>query len=111
MRKKTALAMALLPNPKVLLLDEPFEGVDPVTSRTICGLLQQAAHRGTTILFTTHSLHLAQSIATQFVVMLDGRVVWDASAADVDGSLEQRYFKLVGPIEAREVDWLGWRRS
>ena len=111
MRKKTALAMALLPNPKVLFLDEPFEGVDPVTSRTICDLLQQAAERETTILLTTHSLALAQRVATQFVVMLDGRLVWNAMAPDVDGSLEQQYFKLVGPIGTRKVDWLGWQRS
>ncbi len=111
MRKKTALAMALLPNPKVLFLDEPFEGVDPVTSQTICDLLQQAAESGTTILLTTHSLALAQSVATQFVVMLDGRLVWNAMATTVDGSLERQYFKLVGPIGTREVDWLGWQRS
>ena len=74
-RKKTALAMALLPNPKVLFLDEPFEGVDPVTSCTICGLLRQAAERGTTVLLTTHSLSLAQKISSQFVIMINGRLV------------------------------------
>lgn len=110
-RKKTALAMALLPNPKVLFLDEPFEGVDPVTSRTICGLLQQAAERGTTVLLTTHSLFLAESIASQFIVMLDGRLVWNVSAADFSGPLEQHYLDLVEQVEAGEVDWLGWQQS
>ena len=111
MRKKTALAMAFLPNPKVLFLDEPFEGVDPVTSRTICELLRQAARRETTILLTTHSLSLAQSVGTQFVVMLDGQLAWNGPATDVDGPLEQYYFELVGLQQAREVDWLGWRQS
>lgn len=110
-RKKTALAMALLPNPRVLFLDEPFEGVDPVTSRTICELLRQAAERETTVLLTTHSLFLAQSIASQFVIMVDGQLVWNVSAKDVSGPLEQHYMDLVEPIEAGEVDWLGWRQS
>lgn len=110
-RKKTALAMALLPNPKVLFLDEPFEGVDPVSSRTICGLLQQAAEKGTTVLLTTHSLFLAQSIASQFVIMIDGRLVWNVSATDVSGPLEQHYLDLIEPTEGGKVDWLGWRQS
>lgn len=110
-RKKTALAMALLSNPKVLFLDEPFEGVDPVTSCTICGLLQQAAERGTTVLLTTHSLFLAQKISSQFVIMINGRLVWNVSATDVSGPLEQHYLELVRPIEAGKVDWLGWRQS
>ena len=110
MRKKTALAMALLPNPRVLFLDEPFEGVDPVTSRTVCELLRQAARKGTTILLTTHSLSLAQSVASQFVVMLNGQLAWNGSATDVYGPLERHYFELVGRQEARRVDWLGWRQ-
>ena len=110
MQKKTALAMALLPNPKVLLLDEPFEGIDPVTSRTVCGLLRQAARNGTTILLTTHSLALAQSVGTHFVVMLDGQLAWNGSASDVDGPLERHYFELVGPQQERRVDWLGWQQ-
>ena len=110
-RKKTALAMALLPNPKVLFLDEPFEGVDPVTSCTICGLLRQAAERGTTVLLTTHSLFLAQRISSQFVIMIEGRLIWNGPATDVSGTLEQHYLDLVGPIEAGKVDWLGWRQS
>lgn len=110
MRKKTALAMALLPNPKVLFLDEPFEGVDPVTSRTVCELLCHAARKETTILLTTHSLSLAQSVGTQFVVMLDGQLAWNGSASDVDGPLERHYFELVGSQQPRRVDWLGWRQ-
>ena len=110
MRKKTALAMAILPNPKFLFLDEPFEGVDPVTSRTVCDLLRQAARKGTTILLTTHSLSLAQNVATQFVVMLDGQLAWSGSATDVDGPLERHYFELVGPQQATRVEWLGWRQ-
>src|SRR3982751_2614354 len=49
MRKKTALAMALIHNPPVLFLDEPFEAVDPMTSRTIATLLKEASSRGTTV--------------------------------------------------------------
>src|SRR5581483_2875214 len=56
MRKKTSFAMALLPNPQVLFLDEPFEAVDPVTSRIMRDLLQSAARRGVTVFLTAHML-------------------------------------------------------
>ena len=63
MRKKTALAMALLHNPRVLFLDEPFEGIDPVSSKTIDALLRSAASRGVTILLTSHILSIVERLA------------------------------------------------
>ncbi len=54
MRKKTALAMALLPNPEVLFLDEPFEAIDPVTSKIMRDLLVNASRRGVTVFLTSH---------------------------------------------------------
>ena len=56
MRKKTSFAMALLPNPEVLFLDEPFEAIDPVTSKIMRDLLQSVAARGITVFFTSHVL-------------------------------------------------------
>ena len=55
MRKKMSFAMALLPNPTVLLLDEPFEALDPISTRTMIDILRNAAHeRGLTVLLTSH---------------------------------------------------------
>src|SRR6202040_56161 len=69
MRKKTAFAMAVLPNPEVLFLDEPFEAVDPVTSKIMRELLLSAARRGVTVFLTSHILSVAEHIATQFVMI------------------------------------------
>ena len=69
MGKKTALAMAMLHNPRVLFLDEPFEGIDPVSARTIGQLLTAAGSRGITILFTSHILSIVKEVASNVVLM------------------------------------------
>jgi len=106
-RKKTALAMALLPNPKVLFLDEPFEAIDPVTSKTMRDLLVSAAARGVTVFLTSHILPVAEEIANQFVILREGRLVLNASRAELEGSLEQVYFDLAEPAGNVVFDWLG----
>jgi ABC-2 type transport system ATP-binding protein len=62
MRKKTCLAIALLPNRKVLILDRPFEGLDPVMTKTVKKALKQAAMGETTIFLTTHVLTAATDL-------------------------------------------------
>jgi ABC-2 type transport system ATP-binding protein len=107
MRKKTAFAMALLPNPRALFLDEPFEAIDPVTSKIMRDILQSVAGRGITVFFTSHILSLAEQIATQFVMIRKGKIVWDSPAAELPQSLEQHYFELVEAPEVKELVWLG----
>src|SRR5262249_25513149 len=63
MRKKTAFAIALLPNPQVLFLDEPFEAVDPVTAKIMRDLLQSVARHGVTVFLTSHILSMVERIA------------------------------------------------
>lgn len=106
-RKKTALAMALLPNPRVLFLDEPFEGIDPVTSKSIRDMIAMLASRGTTVFLTSHILPIVEKIATQAVMILDGRIVWNAPAAGMAGRLEEFYFDLVDPPPPEDLPWLG----
>jgi len=111
MRKKTALAMALLHNPPVLFLDEPFEAIDPFTSRTIAELLDRVSKRGTTVFLTSHILSTVERLATRFMVIRGGRIVWDAAASELTRPLEDIYFDLIEypPVEA--IEWLGSRRS
>ncbi len=111
MRKKTAFAMALLPNPRVLFLDEPFEAIDPVTSRIMRDLLEAAARRGITVFLTSHVLPIAEQLATQLVMIRQGRIVWDSPAADLPQALEQHYFELVEAPAVEELEWLGSPRS
>lgn len=111
MRKKTALALALLHNPKVLFLDEPFEGIDPVTSKTIRDLLQTLAQRGVTIFFTSHILSIVERLATHYILIRQGRVVWNSEAAALPSALEQMYFDLVESPRTEELEWLGSAQS
>jgi len=111
MRKKTAFAMALLPNPKVLFLDEPFEAIDPVTSKIMRDMLVSIAQRGVTVFFTSHILSVVETIATQLMMIRKGEIVWNSPAGELPQSLEQHYFDLVEAPVVEELEWLGSRRS
>jgi ABC-2 type transport system ATP-binding protein len=111
MRKKTSFAMALLPNPAVLFLDEPFEAVDPVTSKAMRGILVQAAARGVTVFLTSHILAVVEEIASQFVMIRGGRLVWNSTREELPRKLEDLYFELAEPGEVKEIGWLGSARS
>jgi ABC-2 type transport system ATP-binding protein len=107
MKKKTALAMALLPNPRALFLDEPFEGIDPVTAETIRLLLSATAQRGVTILLTSHILSLVDRLADKVVMINHGRIVLDAKTSELPNSLEDLYFELVESAATEDLGWLG----
>jgi ABC-2 type transport system ATP-binding protein len=111
MRKKTALALALIHNPRVLFLDEPFEGIDPVTSKTIRDLLVTLAGRGITIFLTSHILSIVERLATHVVMIRQGRIVWNSTADMLPQELEQHYFDLVEAPKSEELPWLGLRQS
>lgn len=111
MRKKTAFAMALLPNPKVLFLDEPFEAIDPVTSKIMRDLLESISRRGVTVFLTSHILSVVERISTQLIMIRKGKIVWNSPTAEVPQSLEQHYFDLVEAPVVEELEWLGCSRS
>lgn len=111
MRKKTSFAMALLPNPQLLFLDEPFEAIDPVSSKIMRDLLQSIAARGVTVFFTSHVLSAVEQIATQLIMIRKGGIVWNAPIADLPVSLEQHYFDLVETPVLEDLEWLGSARS
>jgi ABC-2 type transport system ATP-binding protein len=110
MRKKTAFAMALLPNPRVLFLDEPFEAIDPVTSKIMRDMLVSIARRGVTVFLTSHILSVVEQISTQLVMIRKGRIVWDSPTGDLPQSLEEHYFDLVEAPVVEELEWLGSSR-
>jgi len=107
MRKKTAFAMALLPNPRVLFLDEPFEAIDPITSKIMRDLLESVARRGITIFLTSHILSVVEQIATQLIMIRKGRIVWDSPISELPRALEEHYFDLVESPVVEELEWLG----
>jgi ABC-2 type transport system ATP-binding protein len=75
MRKKLSLAAALLPNPDLLFLDEPFEGVDAVTARVIRDLLAGFVARGSTVFLTSHVLEIVERLCTHVGIIVRGRLV------------------------------------
>jgi ABC-2 type transport system ATP-binding protein len=107
MRKKTALAMALLHKPRVLLLDEPFEGIDPSSSTVIETMLSQLFRNGVTVLLTSHILSIVQKIATRVVILRRGRIESDFNPPTVNEEVEEVYFKIVGKPQPEVPDWLG----
>jgi len=107
-RKKTALAMALLPNPAVLLLDEPFEGVDPVTLNIIESLLEKAAAGGAAVFLTSHMLPVIQRLTERIMIMRRGEIVWNSERDwRTEQPLDQIYFEIIEPRAIEELDWLG----
>jgi ABC-2 type transport system ATP-binding protein len=106
MRKKTAISMALLPKPKVLLLDEPFEGIDPVTAKLFGRTLRQISERGITTLMATHVLASVEQVATDVLILREGSLVWRASACELNEPLETTYLKHTGYREQEELAWL-----
>ena len=111
MRKKTSFAMALLPNSRVLFLDEPFEAIDPVTSKIMRDLLESIARRGVTVFLTSHILSVVEQIATQLIMIRQGKIVWDSPVADLPQALEQHYFDLVESPVVEDLEWLGSPQS
>lgn len=75
MRKKVALAAAVIHRPQVLFLDEPFEGVDAVSARLIRRLLIQYTEAGSTVVFSGHEMHLVERLCTRVGIMVRGRLV------------------------------------
>jgi len=111
MRKKIALAAALLHNPRVLFLDEPFEAIDPVSARTIKAVLERYTAGGATVVFSSHVMELVESLCDRLAVVAGGRVVAGGTLDEVrrGRSLEEAFVTLVGGSElaAGGLGWLG----
>jgi ABC-2 type transport system ATP-binding protein len=110
MRKKCALAMALLHNPKVLFLDEPFEGIDPVTSRSIKDLLLHMSGKGVTVFLTSHILEVVERLVHSFALVVHGELVCKQTMEETIQSgqtLEDIYFQYVTRRPVEEFEWIG----
>ena len=110
MKKKLALAAALIPNPDLLFLDEPFEGVDAVTSHVIRDLLAGFVARGSTVFLTSHVLEIVEKLCTHVGIIVRGKLVEQASMAalrEQAGTLETRFLQVAG-ADAGAVRTLSW---
>ncbi|MEU7896894.1 ABC transporter ATP-binding protein [Nonomuraea sp. NPDC049152] len=111
MRKKIGLAAALLHNPSVLFLDEPFEGVDPVSANTLTEVLQRYTASGSTVIFSSHVMDLVERLCDWVSVMSGGHIVAQGPIDEVRAgrSLNQAFLDLVGVRHGGEegLTWLG----
>jgi ABC-2 type transport system ATP-binding protein len=118
MRKKTAFAAALIHAPKVLFLDEPFNGLDVLTVRTLCHLLKWlTTERKVTVFFTSHGLDMAERLCDRIAVLHGGSIVREGTIAELredaeehGASLEEIFLSLTG-ARAQADAALAWYGS
>jgi ABC-2 type transport system ATP-binding protein len=124
MQKKLALAAAVIHGPKVLFLDEPFEGVDAIAAGMLKSMLQGMIQRGATIFLTTHVLEIVERLCSHVAIISKGRLVANGSMEELrsgvastlpgaeDGkklTLEEMFLSIVGAGDmepAQELSWL-----
>ncbi|GAA2244860.1 ABC transporter ATP-binding protein [Rarobacter faecitabidus] len=109
MVKKISLACALVHAPRILLLDEPFEAVDPVSASVIRSILVDFTRGGGTVVVSSHVMDLVQRMCDHVAIIAEGRVKAAGTLADVRGgrSLEDRFVELVGGLPERSgLTWL-----
>ena len=111
LRKKAALGCALIHNPSVLVLDEPLEGVDPVSADVIRRLLTRFAGSGSTVLLSSHVMELVEQVCDHVSIIDKGQIVTTGTTGQVRGgkTLQQAFIDLVGPKASDEEgpSWLG----
>jgi ABC-2 type transport system ATP-binding protein len=114
MKKKLALAAALIHNPRLLFLDEPLNGIDPVSGRVVSDLLRRLAQKGVTLFFTSHVLDVVERLCDEVAVIHQGRLIAQGSLDEIrgalgrDASLEDVFLKLVAADVSREdLSWIG----
>src|SRR3954466_901845 len=123
MKKKLALACALIHRPEGLFLDEPFEGVDAIASRTLKDLLSRLTSRGLTVFLTSHVLEIVERLCTDIAIISEGRLVASGPLSELrrgieieaDGqearaamSLEDYFIHVVGGVHQTSDDVLQW---
>jgi ABC-2 type transport system ATP-binding protein len=125
MQKKLALAAAVIHGPKVLFLDEPFEGVDAIAAGTLKAMLQGMIHRGATIFLTSHVLEIVERLCSHVAIIHKGRLVANGSLEElragvalqsVEGprapqeklTLEELFLNIVGKGQDEAVPELSW---
>lgn len=109
MRKKVNLACALVHSPAVLVLDEPFEAVDPLSAQTIQAILRHYTRAGGTVVISSHVMATVQRLCTHVAVIASGRVLAAGTTTEVAAGqdLEERFAQLVGaPAHKEELSWL-----
>lgn len=111
MRKKIGLALELVTSPRLVVLDEPFEAVDPVSANTLQQVLKEYVKLGGTVVLSSHVMATVESLCTHVAVINHGRILVSGTTEEVAAGqdLNSRFLQLVGGHQQREGDlsWLG----
>lgn len=110
MKKKLALACALIHDPEVLFLDEPFEGMDVLSARRVMENLRRLAHRGKTIFLTSHILEIVEKICDEVAIVAAGQAAWQQELKQLpaDSSLERIFLDITSGAGAKPL--LSWAK-
>jgi ABC-2 type transport system ATP-binding protein len=110
MRQKVAIAGALMHKPKILIMDEALNGLDPRSAKIVKDLLNKLASDGVTVIFSTHVLEIAQAICSRVAIMYRGALLSEGNVDDLKrvagmpgSSLEEVFLKLTGTDDVRAV--------
>ena len=95
MRQRLALARALLHDPDLVLLDEPFTGLDPAASGVLRGVLQELRSERRTVIMITHNLAEGLALSTRLAIQVGGRFAWEGFRGQVDADGFERFYHTV----------------
>ena len=97
MKQKLALISAFIHKPKLLILDEPFVGLDPKAAHTVKGLMRDLCNEGGSIFFSTHVLEVAEKLCDKVAIIKEGKIVVSGTTEEVkgNGSLEEIFMELI----------------
>jgi ABC-2 type transport system ATP-binding protein len=111
MRQKLIISGALVHRPEVIVVDEPMVGLDPKSARLLKDLFRQFVERGGTVLMSTHTLEVAESMCDRFAIIHAGRIAAHGTMAEVQGQtssedlgLEELFLKLTGGMRDHQLD-------
>ncbi|MBN1396529.1 MAG: ABC transporter ATP-binding protein [Bacteroidetes bacterium] len=88
MKKKVSLAAAIIHKPKLLILDEPLEGIDPISAKRIKDVLKQMVQNGTTVLITSHVLDTIEKLCDEIAIINKGKLVFQSKTEDIRSKIK-----------------------
>ncbi len=110
MRQKLIISSALIHRPECIVVDEPMVGLDPKAARLLKDIFRQFVDRGGTVLMSTHTLEVAETMCDRISIIQEGKIVAQGTMADLreqtaagDASLEELFLKLTGGAAIREL--------
>lgn len=110
MKQKAVITAALIHKPKLLVMDEPLNGLDPRSARIVKDLIHQLSKEGVSTIFSTHILEIAEAVCDRIAILSGGKVLAEGTAAELrtqagmpGSTLEELFLKLTGSGDVKEI--------